>query len=116
MAVNDQELRALLSLLDTESGSSASLLLTQIRAFPEARVERLLGLAAAGSAAESCLNQVLAEHDAPHLHAELTRWLVEGADLERGVLLVARTGYSRLDEAAVCGELDRLAAEIRPGL
>src|SRR5207248_8100184 len=49
-------------------------------------------------------------------HAELTRWLVEGVDLERGVLLVARTGYSRLDEAAVCGELDRLAAEIRPGL
>lgn len=112
--VDDGELLALASLLETEGGTSLSVMVEQIRGFTDARLDRLAEVVGQDSPAQSILNLVLAERQAPRLQASFLAWSSGDTDLETGVLLVARTGYPRLDVDRVRAELDDLAVQIRP--
>lgn len=109
-------MRALLSLLDTESESSVRVLIQQMRSFSDEQLRRLAELAAAVSPVQRHVDLLLSEREAPRVQALFLEWMSAGQQLEDGVLLVARTGYPRLDAAAVRRELDELAAEVRPYL
>ncbi|GAC1506783.1 MAG: hypothetical protein NVS2B16_00970 [Chloroflexota bacterium] len=111
--VDDRELMALLSLLETESGSSLSLMIEHVRTFDDATLGRLTTVAPSDSPAQSTLNLVLAEREAPRLQAAFLRWLADGADLETGVLLVSESGYPRLASGEVSSAIDALAGDVR---
>jgi regulator of sirC expression with transglutaminase-like and TPR domain len=113
---DDHELQALRSLLESEDKSLRSLLLDQIRAFPDDRFEHLSDLISPDSSIRRYLDLMLNQRDAPRIEGGLRNWLAEGCDLEEGVLLVARTGYPQLDTDQVRRELDEQAVMIRPGL
>lgn len=116
LATDDRELQALVSLLETENSGHLALLVEQMRSFPDERLQRLGVLIPAGSAAHTYLNLILAERDAPRVLSLLPRWVASGADLESGVLLVARTGYPRLTIESVRNRLDTIAGEIAEDL
>jgi regulator of sirC expression with transglutaminase-like and TPR domain len=112
LAIDDQELRALISLLETESEERLSLLLDQIRGFPLELLEHLATLVSQNSHADTHLNLILAQREAPELAGALVQWAAGDADLEEGVLLVARIGYPRVDPESVRAELDVLAGGV----
>lgn len=116
VAIDNRELEALVSLLETESSEHLTLLVDQMRSFPDDWLRRLGALLTPGSAADSYLNLVLAERDAPHVVAGLSGWIAAGADLEDGVLLIARSGYPRFAVDTIRARLDAIAREIEPGL
>lgn len=116
VAIDNRELQALVSLLETESSERLTLLVDQMRSFPDEWLERLGTVLTADSAADAYLNLVLAERDAPHIVAGLSGWVAAGANLEDGVLLVARSGYPRLALETVRDSLDAIAGDIEPEL
>lgn len=116
MAVNDRELQALLSLLETEGGLSVTVLLGQMRQFPDVRLRRLASMVQPHSPAETYISLVLAERDAPQLQAALARWRDVGGALEDGVLQIVRFGDPLFDTGVVRQQLDELAASGAPGL
>lgn len=116
VAIDDRELQALVSLLETESSEHLTLLVDQMRTFPDEWLRRLGTLLAGGSPASAYLNLVLAERDAPNIVALLSGWIASDANLEDGILLVARSGYPRLAVETIRDRLDAIAAEIGPGL
>src|SRR5437764_13533504 len=116
VAVADREMEALVSLLETEEGGAIAMLQEQMRSFPESRVRLLAGLASAISPALRHIDLVLAERQAPRMRAAFRHWIRNGALLEHGALLVACTGYPRMDETDPPRQLDQLAHQIRPHL
>ncbi len=116
LATEDRELQALVSLLQTENSGHLALLVEQMRAFPDDRLQRLAALIPSGSEADSFLNLILAERDAPHVVSRLPRWVATGTDLENGVFLVAQTGYPRLNIESIRSRLDAIAHEIEVDL
>ncbi|MGI8968763.1 MAG: transglutaminase family protein [Chloroflexota bacterium] len=114
--MNEQGLQALASLLTTESEATVAMMLEQMRTFTAAEIERLGALAPIDSPAQGQVDLILAERSGPRVQAALLEWLSTGADLEEGVLIVARSGYPRLEVDAVRRRLDALADRIRPQL
>ncbi len=112
LTVDDRDLQALISLLETESEEHLALLRDQMRSFSDALLWRLAALAPSSSGANAYLNLVLAERDLPRLLASLREWVAHGADLEEGVLLVCQTGYPQVNTDGLRDKLDDLAAEI----
>lgn len=116
VAIDDRELHALVSLLETESSGRLAILIDQMRTFPDQRLQRLGTLITSGSAADGYLNLILAERDLPRVMTRLPQWIAAGADLEDGVLLVARTGYPRLGMETVRHRLDVIADDLAENL
>ena len=116
LVADDRELLALLSLLETESESTVSIMLEQMRSFSDATLERLAHLVDVNAPVQRYVNLVLAEHQAPLMQAALLDWRGSGMDLEEGMLLVARTGYPTVDIESIGRQLDDLAARIREGM
>jgi regulator of sirC expression with transglutaminase-like and TPR domain len=112
----DRELAALASLLETEQESSLGILLEQIRSFPDTRFERLLQLVPPTSRVLPQLDLVTAERAVPRMQAALLEWRSSGADLENGMLLLARTAYPRLNTDEIGAQLDDIALQLRGGL
>src|SRR5438270_2397906 len=115
-AVADNDLHALVSLLETESDRSVALLTEQMRSFPEVRLRRLAELASPNSTALEQIDLVLAEQQAPRVEAELRRWRQGSRDLETAMDLIARMRYPRLPEGELSRRLDDLAAEMNERL
>lgn len=113
---SNRDLEALASLLDTEPEPSFGILLEQIRTFPDDRFERLLDFVPTDSRALPHLDLVTAERSVPRMQATLLEWRSSGADLESGIVLLARTAYPRLDRDQIGSQLDDLARALRPGL
>jgi regulator of sirC expression with transglutaminase-like and TPR domain len=115
-SATDRELQALASLLKTEREPWLSVLLEQIRAFPDSRLERLLQLLPADSPALPQLDLVSAERAVPRMQAALLEWRSSGADLESGMILLARTAYPRLNTDEITTQLDDIALRLGPTL
>jgi regulator of sirC expression with transglutaminase-like and TPR domain len=116
VAIDNRELEALVSLLETESSEHLTLLVDQMRAFPDESLRRLGAFLLDGSAGDAYLNLVLAERDATKIAGSLSEWIATGANLEDGVLLIARSGYPRLAAGTIRDRLDAIADEIGAGL
>ena len=114
--IEDRELAALLSLLESERDDSLAVLLRQLRLFPDGLLQRLAAMVPVSSPANEYINLVLAERDLTNMRGRLSAWLSAGAPLEEGVLLVARTGYPSVDPMVVRRGLDDLASDLRPHL
>jgi regulator of sirC expression with transglutaminase-like and TPR domain len=112
----DRELPALASLLASEREPLLSVLLEQIRAFPDSRLERLMELLPPDSPALPQLDLVTAERAVPRMQAALLEWRSSGADLESGMILLARTAYPRLKTDEIGTRLDEIALRLRPTL
>ena len=108
----DRELQALASLLETEDEPSLGILIEHIRAFPDSRFERLQSHIRPDSVALPHLDLVTAERSVPRMQAALLEWRGGGADLESGVILLARSAYPRLDSADIRSQLDDLARSL----
>jgi regulator of sirC expression with transglutaminase-like and TPR domain len=109
----DRELEALASLLEFEQEPSLGILVEQIRSFPDSRIEHLLHMVPPTSRALPHLDLVTAERAVPRTQAALLRWRSSGADLENGVILLARTAYPRLSTHEIGAQLDDLALRLR---
>ncbi len=116
IAAADRDLEALASLLETEREPSLSILVEQIRAFPDSRFERLLELIPPESRALPQLDLVTAERAVPRMQAALLEWRSSGADLESGMTLLARTAYPRLKTEDIKAQLDAVALQLRPNV
>ena len=112
----DRELEALASLLETESEPSLGILMEQIREFPDTSFDRLLSLIRPDSVVLPRLDLVTAERSVPRMQAALLEWRAGGADLESGMILLARSAYPRLGAAAIRAQLDDLARPLSPSV
>lgn len=112
----DRELEALASLLETEQEPLIGILLEQIHSFSDRHFERLLHLIPPTSQALPQLDLVTAERAVPRMQAALLEWRSSGADLENGMILLARTAYPRLNTDEVGAKLDDIALQLRRGL
>lgn len=112
----DSNLQALVSLLESERPTSVTVMLEQIRSFPDGQLRRLGALAAPDSPAQPYIDLILAERQAPRVQAALLQWIAEGTPLEAGILLVSRSGFPRLRTDALRQQIDDLAEQLRPRL
>lgn len=112
----DRELTALASLLESEGEPARGLMLEHIRSFPDNRFEQLLALVPTSSPALPQLDLLSAERAVPRMQAALLEWRSSGADLENGMILLARTAYPRLNAGDIRSQLDDIARQLRPGV
>jgi regulator of sirC expression with transglutaminase-like and TPR domain len=119
-AVTDNELRALVSLLDDENHRIARLVrqkFLEIGADAKPYLERATQSeqAVVGKRARSILQEIRLDEAEAEI-AAFVRGPITDSDLEDGAFLVARIGYPDLDRAVYARLLDEMAGELRTRL